>query len=63
MMANACTHARTPGYDNGPPDEDGRHIWKMFALFQATYVGAPMIYYGTEFGMWSADAPEDRMPA
>lgn len=35
----------------------------MFALFQATYVGAPMIYYGTEFGMWSADAPEDRMPA
>ena len=56
-------HARTPGYDNGPPDEDGRRIWKMVALFQATYVGAPMIYYGTELGMWSADDPEDRMPA
>ncbi|PXA04372.1 alpha-amylase [Coraliomargarita sinensis] len=55
-------NARTPGYDNGPPDEDGRRIWKMVALFQATYVGAPMIYYGTELGMWSADDPEDRMP-
>jgi glycosidase len=55
-------NARTPGYDNGPPDDDGRRIWKMVALFQATYVGAPMIYYGTEVGMWGADDPEDRMP-
>jgi len=55
-------YARTPGYDNGPPDADGRRIWKMVALLQATYVGAPMIYYGTELGMWSADDPEDRMP-
>lgn len=55
-------YARAPGYDNGPPDADGRRIWKMVALFQATYVGAPMIYYGTEIGMWSADDPEDRMP-
>jgi len=56
-------YARADGYDNGPPDEDGRRIWKMVALFQATYVGAPMIYYGTELGMWSADDPEDRMPS
>ncbi|HKK17524.1 MAG TPA: glycoside hydrolase family 13 protein, partial [Opitutales bacterium] len=56
-------YARSPGYDNGPPEEDGRRIWKMVALLQATYVGAPMIYYGTELGMWSADDPEDRMPA
>jgi glycosidase len=55
-------YARAEGYDNGPPDEDGRRIWKMVALLQATYVGAPMIYYGTELGMWSADDPEDRMP-
>ena len=27
-----------------------------------TYVGAPMIYYGTEAGMWGADDPDDRMP-
>jgi len=25
-------------------------------------VGAPMIYYGTEAGMWGADDPCDRMP-
>lgn len=55
-------YGRSPGYDNGPPDEKGRRIWKMVALFQATYLGAPMIYYGTEVGMWSADDPEDRMP-
>ena len=55
-------YARTPGYDNSPPESDGRRLWKMLALFQATYVGAPMIYYGTEVGMWGADDPEDRMP-
>jgi glycosidase len=27
-----------------------------------TYVGPPMIYYGTEAGMWGADDPCDRMP-
>ncbi len=55
-------NARTPGYSNAPPDADGYRIWQMVALFQATYVGAPMIYYGTEVGMWGADDPEDRMP-
>ena len=29
---------------------------------QMTCVGAPMIYYGTEAGMWGADDPCDRMP-
>lgn len=56
-------YARSHGYNNGPPDEDGYRIWKMVAAFQATYVGAPMVYYGTELGMWSADDPEDRMPS
>lgn len=55
-------NARAPGYNNGPPDDAGRRLWKMLALFQATYVGAPMVYYGTEVGMWGADDPEDRMP-
>jgi len=55
-------NARSFGYNNGPTDEKGRRIWKMLALFQATYVGAPMIYYGTEVGMWGADDPENRMP-
>ena len=56
-------YARTTGYDNGAPEEQGRRIWKLVALLQSTYIGAPMIYYGTELGMWGADDPEDRMPA
>jgi maltooligosyltrehalose synthase len=29
---------------------------------QYTFVGAPMIYYGTEAGMWSPDDPSNRQP-
>ncbi len=49
-------------YDVGAPDEAGREIQRLVALFQMTYVGAPMIYYGTEAGMWGADDPDDRKP-
>jgi glycosidase len=55
-------NARSSDYKNGTPDADGRRIWKMTALLQATFPGAPMIYYGTEIGMHGADDPEDRMP-
>lgn len=54
---------RSPGYNNNKPGDEGRQIWKMVALLQATFPGAPMIYYGTEIGMHGADDPEDRMPA
>jgi glycosidase len=33
---------------------------KQMTVFQATYVGAPMIYYGTEVGLWGANDPCDR---
>ena len=39
-----------------------RRIQRLVALMQMTYVGPPMIYYGTEAGMWGADDPCDRMP-
>jgi glycosidase len=29
---------------------------------QSGYIGAPMIYYGDEYGMWGADDPSDRKP-
>lgn len=35
---------------------------KLIALFQMTYLGAPMIYYGDEAGMWGADDPDCRKP-
>lgn len=44
------------------PDDRERAIQRLVALFQATYVGAPMIYYGTEAGMWGGNDPDERMP-
>ena len=29
---------------------------------QMTYIGAPMVYYGDEVGMWGATDPDDRQP-
>ncbi len=39
-----------------------RKVQKLIALFQFTYPGAPMIYYGTESGMWGGDDPDCRKP-
>lgn len=44
------------------PNEYERRIQRLVALMQMTYLGAPMLYYGTESGMWGADDPCDRMP-
>lgn len=49
-------------YNISRPDARARSIQRMIGLFQMTYIGAPMIYYGTEAGMWGADDPDDRMP-
>ncbi len=51
-----------PDYDVRKPSDAERRIQRMVAIMQMTYVGAPMIYYGTEAGMWGADDPCDRMP-
>lgn len=50
------------GYDIGPPDETDAAIMKLVALFQMSYTGSPIVYYGTEAGMWGADDPDDRKP-
>lgn len=50
------------GFDIRKPNEKERKIQKLVALFQFTWKGAPMIYYGTESGMWGADDPDDRKP-
>jgi glycosidase len=34
----------------------------MVVLLQMTYLGAPMVYYGDEAGMWGGDDPCDRLP-
>jgi glycosidase len=50
------------GFDVRKPNADERRIQKLIALFQYTYIGGPMIFYGTEAGMWGADDPDDRKP-
>lgn len=51
-----------PDYPVTAPDRTGRTIQRLVSLFQFTFPGAPMIYYGTEAGMIGADDPDDRMP-
>jgi glycosidase len=51
-----------PDYDVRKPNATERRIQRLVGLLQMTYVGPPMIYYGTEVGMWGADDPCDRMP-
>ncbi|RNI31619.1 glycoside hydrolase family 13 protein [Rufibacter latericius] len=35
---------------------------KLIAAFQLLYLGAPMIYYGDEVGMWGSNDPDCRKP-
>lgn len=49
-------------YDTRKPTAQERRAQKLFTLFQMTYPGAPMIYYGDEAGMWGANDPDCRKP-
>lgn len=44
------------------PGPRARQILRQMVVFQMTYVGAPMIYYGTEVGLWGANDPDNRQP-
>src|SRR5699024_10118098 len=50
------------GFNVRKPRTQERRLQRLIALFQFTYTGAPMIYYGTEAGMWGAGDPDDRKP-
>lgn len=49
-------------YNVRKPNDEEYHLQKLFAIFQMTYVGAPMLYYGDEIGMWGANDPDCRKP-
>lgn len=51
-----------PNYNHGKPGAAAYARLRLAALLQMTYVGAPMIYYGDEVGMWGADDPSNRKP-
>ncbi|MCI0707139.1 MAG: glycoside hydrolase family 13 protein [Ignavibacteriae bacterium] len=67
LNADALYDKRVGFQDNrqfnvAKPGERERAIQKLMVFFQMTSVGAPMIYYGTEAGMWGADDPDCRKP-
>ena len=49
-------------YDASKPGEEHYRRVRLLALLQMTYVGAPMIWYGTEVGMWGSGDPNNRKP-
>lgn len=49
-------------YDVSRPGPEEQRLLRLVLLFQMSYVGAPMIYAGTEAGMDGADDPDCRMP-
>ena len=51
-----------PNYNISKPLESSHATMKLIVLFQMTYLGAPMVYYGDEAGMWGADDPDERKP-
>ena len=49
-------------YNGSKPGADAYRVMKLMATFQMTFLGAPMIWYGDEAGMFGADDPTDRKP-
>lgn len=54
--------ARNPDYKVRKPNNVEIQLQKLFVVLQMTYVGAPMVYYGDEVGLWGANDPDDRKP-
>lgn len=51
-----------PHYATRAPNADEKRLLKLIVVLQMTYVGAPMVYYGDEVGMWGANDPCCRKP-
>ena len=51
-----------PDYSPRKPTKRELRLLQLMTIFQMTYVGAPMIYYGDEVGMWGANDPDCRKP-
>jgi len=51
-----------PRYSEKKPDAQQWRRMRQAVAFQMAFVGAPMIYYGDEAGMWGPDDPSNRQP-
>lgn len=54
--------AENPAYRPRKPAASDSALQKLLVIFQMTYVGAPMVYYGDEAGMWGGNDPDCRKP-
>ncbi|MBI1185623.1 alpha-amylase [bacterium] len=54
--------AENPNYSPRKPSDEDYELQKLLVIMQMTYVGAPMIYYGDEVGMWGGNDPDCRKP-
>ena len=59
---NLSQAAGNPDYNVRKPNQAELQLQKLFIMLQMTYVGAPMIYYGDEVGMWGGNDPDSRKP-
>ena len=58
----ALSKASNPGYNTRKPIGLESKIQALWMVFQFTFPGAPMLYYGDEVGMWGANDPDCRKP-
>ncbi len=61
-VSRRCSARADKDYQVRKPHAQERELQRMVATVQMTFVGAPMLYYGTEAGMWGGDDPDDRKP-
>jgi glycosidase len=59
---NSSASSREYDFDVRKPNAEEIKTQKLIIAFQMLYLGAPMIYYGGEAGMWGADDPDERKP-
>ncbi len=51
-----------PSLSTTQPGKRAKDALRQMVIFQMTYIGAPMIYYGTEVGLWGGNDPDNRQP-
>lgn len=58
----ASIASNNPDYSTRKPTLEDLRLQQLFVIMQMTYVGAPMVYYGDEVGMWGGNDPDCRKP-
>jgi cyclomaltodextrinase / maltogenic alpha-amylase / neopullulanase len=58
----ALSQATNSQYQVKAPGNYEKAVLRNLIVFQMTFPGAPMVYYGTEAGMWGANDPCCRKP-